>query len=95
MSHEVYRDGELHVLSARCPTCIFRPGNLMSLERGRVKAMLSEAVANQSVIPCHKTIWDDERQPAVCRGYFDHPHAREVFALRLAEAMGVIVEDAP
>lgn len=85
-------EGKLHVMSRRCSTCIFRPGNLMHLEEGRVEEMVETSVENEGVIPCHQTIHGAREQHAVCRGYFDE-HGDRVWQLRLAKTMGVIVYD--
>lgn len=82
----VFREGALHVCVRKCATCIYRPGNLMHLEPGRKDAMEAEAVANESVIPCHKTLGDT---PAICRGYWD-TQRRNVPALRLAVALDIM-----
>lgn len=90
--HAVFRGGRLHVLARRCDTCIFRPGNLMQLAEGRVAGMVDQALANDSVIPCHSTLYDPDVQPAVCRGYFAR-YWRAVAGLRLAQHMGLVVLD--
>ena len=77
-------DGKVHVHSRMCSTCIFRPGNLMHLEPGRVEDMVCEATRNDSCIPCHQTL--DGKQ-AVCRGFFDK-HATS--PLQVAERMGFV-----
>lgn len=82
-------EGGLRVCSRMCSTCIFRPGNLMQLHPGRVRGMVDEAVANDSMIPCHKTL-DGER--ACCRGFYDR-HRESSFGLRLGELIGVIEID--
>jgi hypothetical protein len=86
----VYRDGELHVQARRCDTCIYRPGNLMHLDPGRKDRMEAEAVAEEGVIPCHKTLGSGRE--AICRGYFDVAK-HEVAGLSVAERIGIIVED--
>lgn len=53
-----------------CPTCVFRPGNLMRLNPGRLREMIDEATTNESCIPCHHQIWS-RGDDAVCRGFFD------------------------
>ena len=80
----VYRDGKIHVCAHQCKTCIFRPGNLMQLRRGRVKQMVRDATANDSCITCHSTLGGDE---ACCRGFFD---LKASASLRLGVAMNVI-----
>jgi hypothetical protein len=95
--HEVYRDGRVHVLESKCASCIFRSvndGRIQGLAPGRVGNMVLDARRAESVIPCHMTIYDDEVQPAICRGYFDNS-ADSVPALRLAQLMGLITYDAP
>lgn len=81
----VYRDGRVHVLAAQCATCIFRPGNLMQLQRGRVAEMLKTCIERDTIIPCHE--WMDTKTPAVCRGLFD---TGRVAVLQIAERLGVI-----
>ena len=87
----VYRDDKLHVVARKCATCIYRPGNLMRLEAGRKEGMEREAVANQSVIPCHKTIHGSEIEPAICRGYWD-TQKHNVGLLSVAERLGIVEE---
>lgn len=89
----VYRDGKVHILAEQCDTCIFRPGNLMSLQRGRVRGMVEECVADDGVIPCHCTIRRDDVQPAICRGFYDSRWGQLISTLQIAERLGVIVED--
>lgn len=91
----VYRDGKVHVMAEKCATCIFRPGNLMSLNDGRVRDMVAETVSNVgSNIPCHKTIYGQREQEAVCRGWYDG-YADRDFLFRLAKRMDIIEEVAP
>lgn len=92
--HPVYRDDRVHVMADKCKSCIFRSvndGRIMGLEPGRVGNMVVEARANESVIPCHNTIYTDEVEPAICRGYWDLPIRPAL--LDLAEAMGVVEFD--
>ena len=85
MSHNIYRDGKVHVMAEQCPTCIFRPGNRMGLKRGRVRAMVDEATEHDSTIVCHATLGTD--QHACCRGFFDlHPTA----PLQIADRLGLV-----
>lgn len=91
-THEVYRDGKVHVLTEKCSSCIFRSvndGRIMGLRPGRVGGMVVEARANDSVIPCHQTIHVENEEPAVCRGYYDNS-ADQVMPLRVAEALGAL-----
>lgn len=86
-SRKVYRDGKVHVLSAMCSTCIFRPGNLMQLREGRVDQMVRDATRNQSCIPCHSTL---SGKQSVCYGFFKL-HATA--PLQIAERMGLVEMD--
>lgn len=87
--HNVYRDGKLHVCDRMCETCIFRPGNLMHLEPGRVEGMVRDALVDQSVIVCHKTLAKEPKQNAACRGFVDR-YGRQVAAIVLARQAQVI-----
>jgi hypothetical protein len=89
-----YDGRRVHVMADLCSTCVFRPGNLMRLEPGRLRGMIEEARAGESGIVCHKTIHGQREQQAICRGYFDR-HGRDVVTLRLALAMNIIDYDAP
>ena len=37
MRHNAYRDGKVHVQSEECSTGVFRKGNLMHLQPGRLR----------------------------------------------------------
>lgn len=86
MTTNVYNNGKVHVQARRCSTCIFRPGNLMDLEEGRVEDMVSSCLKNQGVIPCHQTLGSQE---SVCNGFFTQ-YKHEVQLLSIAERMGVV-----
>lgn len=79
-----YRDGKIHVCRSRCKTCIFRPGNLMKLQEGRVEGMVEEAKAEETAIVCHSTLDGDN---AVCRGFFDKYPTQP---LQVAERLNLI-----
>ncbi|MFJ4684682.1 hypothetical protein [Streptomyces sp. NPDC088789] len=75
----------VRVCGHRCSTCIFRPGNLMNLEAGRVAGMVKRAVADNGRIVCHKTLGTEA--PAICAGFAAHPRGGAAcLALRLARA---------
>lgn len=76
----------LRVCAEMCSTCVFRPGNLMELRPGRLRGMVTESLANDSFIPCHKTLEGDH---AVCRGFYDR-HAADTLGCRFALLIGVI-----
>lgn len=81
----IYRDGKVHVCAEMCPTCVFRPGNLMHLEPGRLREMVDRARKDESTIVCHSTLYTDER--AACRGFFDR---YATAPLQIAERLGMI-----
>jgi len=82
--HNVYRGGRIYVQEEMCSTCIFRAGNLMDLNRGRVRQMVDQVKRIDGCIPCHKTLAGDN---AVCRGQFD---LHKTPTLALAERCGII-----
>lgn len=84
MSHNVFRNGRVHVCQRMCSTCIFRPGNKMDLATGRVEGMVRDATAADSTIVCHSTLDGDN---AACRGFFDR---HKTASLQIAERLGLI-----
>lgn len=86
----VFREGRVHVCSTLCDTCIFRPGNLMSLAPGRKDGMVAKAMKNGGVIPCHKTL--DEKQQLVCRGFYEYAQAHGHAPLQIAKRLGFVTE---
>jgi hypothetical protein len=66
--------GKSRLLSRQCDTCIFRPGNKMSLGPGRLRDLVAQAIAKQGFIVCHSTLPHyryPRAQPAICRGFAD------------------------
>lgn len=95
--HEVYRDGTVHVLSAECASCIFRSVNdgRIRLRPGRVAGMVLDARADQTIIPCHDTLYrDDDVRPAICRGFYDRNRDR-IDALQIADRLDMVTYDDP
>ncbi len=89
--HGPWRDNKLWVLTRKCDTCIFRPGNLMRLQPGRVDDMVNHCIENDTVIPCHSTL-DGPR--SICRGLYD-VHRDDITVMQLAERIGVMEFDDP
>ncbi|MDG4761401.1 hypothetical protein [Micromonospora sp. WMMD710] len=60
-------------LARECATCIFKPGNPMHLDPGRLKQMVTEARGDAGYIICHSTLpyAGSPVPPAVCRGFAD------------------------
>lgn len=82
------KDGHLRIMAEMCSTCIFRPGNPMHLEKGRVAGMLAGVRADDSFVTCHKALGTG--QPGViCRGSND-AHPGQMF--RIAQRLGLVVE---
>jgi hypothetical protein len=90
MNGNVTRNGRVHVCREMCSTCIFRQGNPMWLERGRLKTMVDAAIADDAAIVCHQTITGEH--DAVCRGFYDR---YETTPLRLAKHLDVVEEVDP
>lgn len=90
---DVAEAGEVRLCARLCDTCVFRPGNLMRLEHGRVAQMARDARAEQGHIVCHETL--DTDAPAICRGYADKADRGRSMALRLGRALGWIKEIMP
>jgi hypothetical protein len=89
--HGPFRDGNLYVLTEKCSTCIFRPGNLMHLREGRLEQMVKTCLDADTVIPCHQTL-DGPR--SICRGLYD-VHRRDITVMRMAAALNVFAYDEP
>lgn len=89
MAHNVFRDGKVHVCQEMCSTCVFRPGNLMKLQPGRLREMIAEACRNDGCIPCHQTLksYGSQGGNACCRGFFDRYPTQP---LQIAERIGLI-----
>ena len=83
-THNVYTRGKVHIRRAMCPTCIFRPGNLMHLQEGRVEDMVAKA-GDFGCIPCHHHL--NEKLNPVCHGFYAQ---KGNLTLRMAEALDVI-----
>lgn len=83
--------GRVRLMERRCATCIFRPGNQMSLVPGRVKDMVESCVAKEGHVVCHDTlVHNDGGLPgAVCRGFEQHAvGSRASLAVRFLRATG-------
>ena len=84
-----YRNGRVFVCRTMRSTCVFRPGNIMRLEPGRLAGMVRAATRAESAIICHSTL---DGPNAVCRGFYDrHPTS----TLQIAERLGVVTEVDP
>jgi hypothetical protein len=78
--------GRVRVLSRRCQTCIFRPGNLMHLTPGRFEQVVRANVDAGALLTCHATLPYGNHPdfgPAVCAGFWAR-HGMKTAAGRLA-----------
>ena len=89
MNGNAYRGGRIHVLRERCPTCVFRPGNLMHFADGRLADLIETNRAADSALTCHATLYTDHN--AICRGFYDMEP--KTTPLQLADRLGMIVFD--
>lgn len=88
--HQLVDQDGVRICAARCPTCIFRPGNRMHLNPGRVQQLVREATSGDAgSIVCHDTL--DLPRQAICRGFWDGYRER-VQLLQLAERLSFVKE---
>lgn len=62
------------LLSRRCATCVFHPGNRMDLRPGRLRDLVAANLATGALLVCHDTLpygEHPEAGEALCRGYWD------------------------
>jgi hypothetical protein len=67
------------LLARMCATCIFRPGNPMQLNPGRLRDLVDQARSGDGFIVCHSTLpgmAPPGVKPAVCRGFADRFHTQ-------------------
>ncbi len=91
-SKPIYRDGRVHVKASKCSDCVFKPGNLMRLQPGRLADLVEQNRKKDTAFACHQTTFEnDPKGEAVCRGYFD-AYGPEITPLRMAVALNMIEE---
>jgi hypothetical protein len=91
MTHNIYRDGKVHVLSAECATCIFKPA-ARPVEGARVAGMVRDTMDEPgATVVCHSTLYKDGVHNAICRGWYDRLGDRDP-VLGMARAMSMIQE---
>lgn len=59
------------VLSERCATCVFRPGDPMHLRPGRLRELIRDNLAAGALLVCHETTYGQTEEEAMCRGFWD------------------------
>lgn len=72
----------VRLLAEQCSTCIFRTGNLMHLNAGRLKDMLDEVRATDSYVICHQSL--DREVGDICKGSNDAHYGQ---LMRMADRM--------
>lgn len=85
-------DGKLRVLSDQCTTCVFRAGNLMHLNPGRLRDLIRQNLDADAALVCHQTLtYGDHPEfgPALCRGFFDG-YGQQVNLVRIMGRLGGI-----
>lgn len=83
-----YPQPEIRLRAAKCPTCIFRPGNPMDLRDGRLASLIASVRASRSQIVCHDTL-PPNGPGSICRGYAD-AYGGDCNALAIAEQFGCL-----
>jgi hypothetical protein len=89
------KTGRARLLSEKCSTCVFRPGNPMFLEPGRLADLIADACRAQSFIVCHSTLpgmTPGGFLPAICRGFADR---YSTSALQILQRLDGLLEVAP
>ncbi|KOT61974.1 hypothetical protein ADK43_11425 [Streptomyces rimosus subsp. rimosus] len=90
--------GKIRVLSERCASCIFRPGNpFRATMPARISSMVADAAAAEGHVTCHATLPDSAPAgvaTAICKGFAD-AHGDRSLALRLGAALGNLREVPP
>ncbi|MUL41622.1 hypothetical protein FZ103_10610 [Streptomonospora sp. PA3] len=88
--------GRPRLLSRRCSTCVFHPGNRMHLEPGRLADLVEHNRRAGAGLTCHQTLNSagTGAPNAWCRGFFDaYP---DTLAFQLARSLlGGVTEVEP
>jgi len=92
--HNTYRDGKVHLLSEKCATCIFKP-KTRPVDGARVAGMVRDTIdVDGATVVCHKTLYNEKQENAICRGWYDRFADRDSVLL-IAQALGVVKEVPP
>lgn len=89
--------GKVRVLSERCDTCVFWPGNLMHLTEGRLEEIIAANIAAGALLTCHGTLpygRHPDFGPAACAGFWAK-HRFDVAAGRMAMLLLGVVRIRP
>jgi hypothetical protein len=80
-------------MAEKCATCLFRPGNRMRLEPGRLAEIVEHNRSVGAALICHHTLsYGDhpEMGETVCRGFYD-AYRDEVAVIQIVERLGGFV----
>lgn len=98
---EPYRDGRVHVMAEKCSTCVFRPGNPMSLRPGQLRELTAHVQETGVPFSCHQTLPYAGAEhiafyggAALCAGAVDN-YAADSPQMQLAIAMDVVTKVDP
>jgi hypothetical protein len=82
------------IMKEMCDTCIFRPGNPMHLDEGRLESMVRETDRHDSNVICHQSegLMGNIKGQVWCKGSVDR---RAGQLIRIAERLGMIKEVDP
>lgn len=90
-------DGKLRVLTEKCSTCVFHPGNRMRLNPGRLQDLVQQNLSAGAALVCHATLTYGDHPdfgPALCRGFYD-AHGYKVNVVRIMQRLDGITEVPP
>ena len=59
------------VYSRMCDTCVFRSGNPMHLQPGRLREIVAANLDAGALLICHKTTYGQQAREVACRGFYD------------------------
>lgn len=88
--------GKVRVLSERCQTCIFWPGDRMFLGKDRFEEIVAANVATGALLTCHQTLPygpHPDHQPAVCAGFWAKHRRQTAAGLMAEDDIGVVRVD--
>lgn len=89
-------DGRPQLLSEKCKTCLYRPGNPANVRPGRVADITAKAIAGGGGLTCHSTLAPGlgNAARALCRGFYD-AYGYLTNLIRINERLGGYAEVAP
>lgn len=89
---------KVRVLSEKCSTCIFWPGNRMHLSEGYLQDIIRGNVEVGSLLTCHQTLpYGDfpDFGSAACRGFWESHGQNTVAGIMAKYIIGITEVDPP